>query len=247
MTYCLAMMMDAGLVFAADSRTNAGMDSVSTFRKLHVFETPGERLLVVLSAGNLAITQAVMAMLSEGAPDDRDAKTLLTVDTVYDAARLTGDALRRLHDRDSKYFSAHDIGFNASFIVGGQIKGARMRLFQVYAAGNFIEATPETAYFQIGETKYGKPIIERVLTPKLDLLSAAKCALVSLDSTIRSNVSVAPPIDLLVYKRDSLAVSTRQWVKDDDPYFNAVRGKWGAGLRTLFDTLPQPQWAVEVE
>lgn len=247
MTYCLGMLLNDGLVMASDSRTNAGVDSVSTFRKMHVFTKPGDRVIVLVSAGNLAVTQSVLTMLDEGLGPEAPELSLHTVESLYEAARLVGRALRKVHDVDGPYLKAQDAGFSASFILGGQIKGQRMRLFQIYSAGNFIEATPETPYFQIGETKYGKPIIERVLTPELDLVSAAKCALVSLDSTIRSNISVAPPVDLLLYQRDYLKIATWQRLGDDDPYFMAVRRHWGEGLRNLFDEVPSPDWQQDIQ
>lgn len=246
MTYCLGMLLDAGLVVAADSRTNAGMDNVSKFRKIHVFERPGERMIVLLTAGNLAVTQAVVSLLAEGHGGPEGVKTLYEVGSLHEAAGMVGRALRRVHDIDGPYLKAQDTDFVASFILGGQIKGEWMRLFQIYAAGNFIEATTDTPFFQIGETKYGKPIMDRVVRPSLDLVSALKCALVSIDSTIRSNVSVAPPIDLLVYRRDDYKVSAWQRFEDDDPYFNSIRSRWGEGLRHLFETLPAPEWAEKL-
>jgi len=197
LTYCLGMLLNDGLVFAGDSRTNAGVDSISTYRKLHIFERPGERMIVVLSAGNLATTQSVLSQLEEGLEGEPEAN-LFAVETMYGAAKMTGMALRNVTDTDSPYALAQDTDVSASFIVGGQILGRRMRLFQVYSAGNFIEATDDTPYLQIGETKYGKPILARVMDTGMGLMDAAKCAIVSLDSTIRSNISVAPPLDILV-------------------------------------------------
>lgn len=246
MSYCLGMLLEDGLVFASDSRTNAGVDHVSTFRKLFTFHTPGERLIVVLTAGNLAITQSVITQLEEGLEGDEgpEGPTLYTVPSMYAAARLVGDALRKTYNHDAEHLKAQDAEFAASFIVGGQVKGRRMRMFQVYTAGNFIEATEDTPYLQIGETKYGKPILERVVTPRLDLVSAAKCAMVSLDSTIKSNISVAPPIDLLTYKRDTQTICNQHRVHEEDPYYQMVRKTWGEGLRGLFDDLAPPDWLV---
>ena len=247
MTYCLGIYLNDGLVFAGDTRTNAGVDNVSKFRKLHVFEDAGERLITVLSAGNLAVTQSVMTMLDEGLEDENGrVRRMMEVPTMYEAAVLVGDAVRQVHDRDAEALAAQDSEFAASFIVGGQVKGRRMRLFQVYAAGNFIEATEDTPYLQIGETKYGKPILERVVTPELDLVSAAKCAVVSMDSTIRSNLSVAPPIDILIYEKDSQRAAVNERIEESDPYYQTVQAEWGGGLRQLFDDLPQPSWTKKV-
>ncbi len=198
MTYCLGIRLNDGIVFAADSRTNAGVDIISMYRKLFTFEKPGDRNICVMTAGNLAVTQAVVSQLEEGLDDEDDDDTLYTVSSMSDATKMVGRALRNVRARDEVFLKADDADSSASFIVGGQIAGRRMRLFLVYSAGNYIEATDDTPYLQIGESKYGKPILERVVTPQMDLAQAAKCALVSLDSTIRSNVAVAPPIDMVV-------------------------------------------------
>ena len=251
MTYCLGIMLDDGLVLAGDSRTNAGVDAISTFRNLFVFGSPGERVIAVLTAGNLAVTQTVISQLEEGVEDadgvpDPEA-TLYTVESMSGAAQLVGRALRNVRQRDEAFLQAEDAGFNASFIVGGQIEDRRMRMFLVYAAGNYIEATDDTPYLQIGESKYGKPILERVVRPSMGLMSAAKCALVSIDSTIRSNVAVAPPIDILIYRRDTCRIATQQRLEADDPYFQDISKRWGEGLASLFDTLPVPAWRDDIE
>ncbi|WP_255211053.1 peptidase [Methylogaea oryzae] len=192
MTYCVGLLLESGLVLASDTRTNAGVDHVSTFPKMTVFSVPGERLLVTLTSGNLAISQAVINRLhkqiQEGALPN-----LHSVASLADAAKVVGDALRAVHEDDAEYLRKHSAEFIQSIILGGQIRGERPRLFNVYAAGNFIEAVPETPYFQIGETKYGKPILDRVIGNRSSLEEAAKCALLSFDSTIRSNLSVACP------------------------------------------------------
>ncbi|MEW5726999.1 MAG: proteasome-type protease [Pseudomonadota bacterium] len=242
MTYCLAMALNDGLVLAADSRTNAGVDHISTFRKMRIWRREGERVLVLLSAGNLAITQAVIGSLENGIQAEDPDASLMIVESAGQAARLVGDAVRKAWRRDAAALKEAGVEFNISLILGGQIKGDAPRLFLVYAAGNFIEATPETPYFQIGETKYGKPILDRVITPATDLDSAAKCALLSLDSTFRSNMTVGPPIDLLVYRRDSFSIAAHQLIQDDDPYFNDIRTRWGQGLKDLFQVLPDPPW-----
>ncbi len=240
MTYCVGMRLNAGLVFLADSRTNAGVDQISTFRKMTVFENPGERLLVLMSAGNLAITQAVRQIVCERTAASEH--SVWTVDSLVDAARVVGDAVREVFVRDSAGLKQAGIEFNCSFIFGGQIKGERMRLFQVYAAGNYIEATPENPYFQIGEAKYGKPIIDRVVGPSTPLDEAAKCALISMDSTLRSNISVGLPLDLLVYEADRLAVTKFVQIDAHNQYMNMIRNTWGARLKQVFLEIPDPTW-----
>ena len=243
MTYCVSMLLDSGLVFLSDSRTSAGVDQINTFRKTTVFEIPGERVIVMLSAGNLAITQGVVNLLAEKlAAQDVRTPSLHTCPNMFEAARCIGDALREMHTRDGEALKAQGVEFNASFIVGGQIKGEPPRLFQIYSAGNFIEATADTSYFQIGESKYGKPIIDRVITPSTSLADAAKCVLVSFDSTMRSNLSVGMPIDLFCYERDSLEVRMRQRFDEGDAYFSMLSRQWSEGVRTVFGPLSPPPW-----
>jgi putative proteasome-type protease len=240
MTYCVAMRLNAGLVFLSDSRTNAGVDQISTFRKMTVFEHPGERLLVLLSAGNLAITQAVRQIVCERTgPNDR---SVWNARTLFDAVRLVGAAVREVHDRDASALKDAGIDFNCQFLIGGQIRGEQPRLFQVYAAGNFIESTPENPYFQIGEAKYGKPIIDGVVTPATSLDEAAKCALISMDSTLRSNISVGLPLDLLVYEADCLQVSKFVQIDQHNQYMQMIRNTWGARLKQVFQEIPDPTW-----
>jgi putative proteasome-type protease len=244
MTYCVAMSLDQGLVLASDSRTNAGVDHISTYRKMRIWHRDGERVLVLMSAGNLAITQAVLAVLDQHVRADKPEGSVMAVESLYDAATLVGNAVREVHQRDAKSLKEAGVDFNVSLILGGQIKGEAPRLFLIYAAGNFIEAVPETPYFQIGETKYGKPILDRVVTPRTNLIQAAKCALLSLDSTIRSNVTVGLPIDLMIYRRDSFKVDNHQLIQEHDPYFENIRTLWGQGLNNLFQVIPDPPWAV---
>jgi putative proteasome-type protease len=241
MTYCVAMRVDEGLVFLSDTRTNAGVDHVSAARKMTVFEQPGDRVLVMLVAGNLAITQAVMQLLAEPAADRKT--TLYNAPTMADAARVVGDAVREVHRRDAKALDEFDIDFNCSFVIGGQIRGGVPRLFMVYAAGNFIEASMVSPYFQIGESKYGKPIIDRVVTPTTPLDEVAKCALVSMDSTLRSNLSVGLPLDLLVYEKDALRVTRFSTIDHDNQYFEMIHRTWGERLRQIFGEIPNPTWA----
>ena len=243
MTYCVATLLDAGLVFLADSRTNAGVDQINIFRKTAVFEWPGERVLVLLSSGNLAVTQGVLNLLTERlAEQEGKAASLYSCRNMFEVVRCVGDALRDMHARDGEALREQGIEFNPSFIVGGQIKGEAPRLFQVYAAGNFIEATADTTYFQLGESKYGKPIIDRVTRRSMSLSEAAKCALISMDSTIRSNLSVGPPLDLVVVRRDEYRVASHVDITADNRYFQMIRNGWGEALREAFSALPNPDW-----
>ncbi len=237
MTYCVGMLLDAGLVFLSDSRTNAGVDHINTFRKMTVYERKGDRMMVLLTSGNLAISQAVTTLLQEEIHTG-EARNLMNAPSMFEAARMVGDALRAIHRRDADYLKDFGIDFTAALIFGGQIGNEPPRLFHVYAAGNFIEATPETPYFQIGELKYGKPIIDRVISRERSLNEAAKCALISMDSTIRSNLSVGLPLDLLVYERDSLCVGKHVSIEADDPYYNLIHNRWGERLRQVFAELP---------
>ena len=243
MTYCVGILIRDGLVLAADSRTNAGVDHVATFRKLTVFDRAEDRFVVVLSAGNLATSQAVVTLLGERL-DDRAKQNLYTVKSMFDGARLVGATLREVLAGDATHVEAQNGDPNASFILGGQIRGRPARLFQIYAAGNFIEATPDTPYFQIGETKYGKPIIDRIIKYDMALKRAAMGALVSYDSTMRSNLSVAPPIDLVVYRSDSLRPAVRAEIGEGDAYFSALRKAYGEGIASVFRVLPEPDWTA---
>jgi len=240
MTYCVALCVDEGLVFLSDTRTNAGVDHVSAARKMSVFEQPGERMLVLMGAGNLALTQSVVQLLTD--PSDATRPTLWNAPNMAEAARVVGRAVREVHHRDAKALAEHDIDFNCSFILGGQIRGHAPRLFMVYAAGNFIESTHVSPYFQIGESKYGKPIIDRVVKPETSLDEAAKCALVSMDSTLRSNLSVGLPLDLLVYEKDTLEVTRFAVLDQDNAYFQMIHRTWGERLRQIFAEIPNPEW-----
>jgi putative proteasome-type protease len=242
MTYCVATMIDAGIVFASDSRTNAGVDNISTFRKMKLFERSGERVLVVLSSGNLAVTQASLNHLDQAIRRNDGSPNLLNVGTMYEVAELIGNALREVRHRDGPYLMQGNVDGNASFIVGGQIAGEEQRLFMVYAEGNFIEATPETPYFQIGEVKYGKPIIDRVIGASTSIDDAVKCVLVSFDSTMRSNLSVGLPIDLAIYERNSLRITRSRRFDDQDAYMRSLRQSWGEGVKKAFAELPRLDW-----
>jgi putative proteasome-type protease len=235
MTYCVAMRLSTGMVFLADSRTNAGVDHIATFRKLHSFCQPGERTLVLMSSGNLATTQSVLSLLRTRL--GHDTPNLFNRDSLFDVAELIGATVREVISRDnSRQQSAVDFGCN--IIVGGQIRGQDMDLFHVYPEGNFIQATMDTPYFQIGEIKYGKPIIDRVINYNTPLEHAVKCALISMDSTIRSNLSVGMPLDLLVYRRDDFSPGEHYDINDSHPGFQQLREAWSTGLRQTFSNLP---------
>jgi putative proteasome-type protease len=239
------MRLNAGLVFLSDSRTNAGVDQVSTARKLSVFEIPGERMMVMMTAGNLSISQSVRQLVAELINDD--SHSIWNAPSMHEAARILGQAVREVHQREAKALAEFGIEFNVSIIFGGQIKGERCRLFQIYSAGNFIEAHDENTYFQIGEAKYGKPIIDRVVTPATSLDDAAKCALISMDSTLRSNVSVGLPLDLLIYANDQLEVSQFVTIDERNEYFQMIRNTWGQQLKSVFDGLETPVWNAAPE
>jgi putative proteasome-type protease len=242
MTYCVALRLDAGMIFASDSRTNAGVDHVATFCKMKVIEKPDDRVIVILASGNLAMTQGVTNLLDRRMRAEDDTPNLLTVDSMYDVAELVGEAMRDMQNKDGPYLMQSHIDASASLLIGGQVKGEEPRLFHMYTQGNFIEATDETPYFQLGESKYGKPILDRVVSGATPQKEAAKCVLISFDSTMKSNISVGLPIDMLWYPKDSLRVGLQQRIREADPYFTMLRSRWGGGLRRVFAELPDPDW-----
>ncbi len=246
MTYCVALKVDAGMVFASDSRTNAGFDQISTFRKMVVYERPGDRFMVLLSSGNLSISQSVREILQVERVLNPGAEptTIWNATSMFDAVRVLGQAVRHVYEIDGPALRAAGIDFGCTLIFGGQIHGEAMRLFLVYSTGNFIEATAETCFFQIGESKYGKPVLDRMLVPSTPLAEAAKCALVSIDSTLKSNISVGLPIDLVVYHADTLRCDEMVCIDEDNPYFSMIRGCWGQRLREAFESLDNPLWDV---
>jgi putative proteasome-type protease len=243
MTYCVAMSLDAGMIFASDSRTNAGVDQIARFSKMKVYAQEGNRVVVTMSSGNLSITQNALTILEQKSRGGDSQLNLWNAESMFDVARLLGDSLREVKTRDGPYLVQNNIDASANFIIGGQVRGEPPRLFNVYGEGNFIEATPDTCFFQIGETKYGKPIIDRVLKRSTSLLEATKCTVVSFDSTMRSNISVGLPIDLLVYEVDSLRVKLQRRIEESDAYFQMVHTQWGEGLRRVFAQLPDPDWS----
>lgn len=245
MTYCVAAKLNAGLVFLSDSRTNAGLDHISTFRKMIVYEKAGDRFMVLLSAGNLSISQSIREILQVEQLKDHEGGEAITIwnaKSMFDAARVLGSAIRRVYDRDAESLKNADVDFNVSLVFGGQIRGENMRLFQMYSAGNFIEATDETPYFQVGESKYGKPVLDRVLTPATPLAEAAKCVLVSMDSTMKSNLSVGLPLDLVVYEADTYRSDKIVCIDNDNPYYRMMHSSWGQKLREVFDSIEDPVW-----
>ena len=245
MTYCVGIRLDAGLVFMSDSRTNAGLDQISTYRKMIIYERADDRFMVLLSAGNLSVSQSVREILQVEKIDrgpDEEPLSIWNATSMFDAARVLGAAVRRVYEQDGPSFKAAGIDFNASMIFGGQIKGEAMRLFMVYSAGNFIEATRETCFYQVGESKYGKPILDRVLTPATPLDEAAKCALVSMDSTLKSNLSVGLPLDLLVYREGEFRSDHVVCIDEHNPYFRMIRSTWGQRLHEVFEGIDEPRW-----
>jgi len=238
MTYCVGLKIDRGLVFMSDTRTNAGIDSISTFRKMHVWQEPGERMIVLMSAGNLATTQAVVSLLDERtkAVSERS-HTLLETPSMYQTARLVGNTVKEVIANSAPAGQSAE-SFNASFILGGQIRGTEPRLFMIYPEGNFIEASDDTPFFQIGETKYGKPIIVRAYDKTMSFAETAKLMLVSFDSTLKSNLSVGLPLDLLFYEKDSLAIKLRKRIGMDDPYYRTISDGWSNALKVAFQSLP---------
>ncbi len=240
MTYCVGVKLDEGLIFASDSRTHAGVDNYAKFCKMTVFERVGERVLVLLSSGGLAATQAVINVLRQRAA--AAAPHIWSVASMFDVANLVADAMSDIERRDGPFLESGGLKFNASFILGGQIVGEEMRLFRIYAEGNFIEAGSQTTFLQTGEAKYGKPILDLAVTPSATLEDATKCVLVSYDSTMLSNLSVGMPIDLLCYARDALSVSMKRRFEAGDPYFESLKSQWIAGTRRVFHELPALEW-----
>jgi putative proteasome-type protease len=240
MTYCCGILVHEGLVMIADTRTNAGLDNISVFRKLHLFTEPGERIMAIASAGNLSITQSVLSIMREGLenPATGERETLLNAPTMFQAAQRIGRAIRSVHEEEDNALEAADVKFDVSFLFGGQIKGERPRLYMVYSAGNFIECTTDTPYLQIGEHKYGKPVLDRAIFYNMNLYDALKVALVSVDSTMRSNLSVGMPIDILVARRDECAAELTFRIEPGEPYFTDLRERWSAALRAAHASIP---------
>ncbi|WP_024301678.1 peptidase [Pseudogulbenkiania sp. MAI-1] len=243
MTYCVAIRLESGLIFASDSRTNAGVDNIATFQKMHTFDIPGRLRLVMMTSGNLATSQSVASLLDLKSRQDGPG-SLCRIGSLYDAAVLVGQTLREVIARDGGGDGPVDLG--SCFLLGGQLAGERPRLFNIYPQGNFIEATADTPYFQIGETKYGKPILDRVLNYRSSLEEAIRCALISLDSTMRSNLSVALPIHLMWHRNDDFTPRAPRCIGEDDGYFRELRAAWGRGIKDTFAALPATPWHGEL-
>ena len=243
MTYCVSLLLRGGLVMLSDTRTHAGPDNILTFRKMHVVEEPGQRVLALLTAGNLSISQAVVNALEQGIETEHGRETLRSVPTLLRAAQLAGQAIRQVYREDGPSLEAQNHPFDVSLLLGGQIGGDDLHLYQLYAAGNFIEASPDTPYLQIGEHKYGKPILDRALRHVTPIDDGIKLVLISMDSTLRSNLTVGLPIDLLVIERDALRVGLQRHISEEDPYFRTIRERWSRSLREAYQALPKPDWS----
>jgi putative proteasome-type protease len=244
MTYCVGMLVRDGLVMISDTRTNAGIDNIASFRKLHVFEEPGERILALASSGNLSITQSVLSLLNEGFahPDNGETLLLSKCETMFQAAQLVGRAVREVYRVDGPTLEQQGGRFEVSFLLGGQIKERRLRLYMIYAAGNFIEATSDTPFLQIGETKYGKPILDRAVTYNTDPYDALKIGLISMDSTMRSNLAVGLPLDIMILRRDTMQAELKHRIEAGDPYFEDLRQRWSTALKTAHLAIPRPSY-----
>lgn len=244
MTYCVGMYLDEGLVMLADTRTNAGIDNISCFTKLQYFHVPGERMIAVMSAGSLSLSQSVINMIQDGLPDPQTGQieTILTVPTMFRAAALIGEAIRRVHRIHDEAMRDKNVSFDVSIMLGGQLAGRTMRLFLIYDAGNFVEATADTPFLQIGDHKYGKPILDRAVTMQTPTDEAVKLALISMDSTLRSNLGVGLPLDLLTYRNDSIDDIQTYRITEDDAYFRMLRQRWSAALQAAHRNIPAPDW-----
>jgi putative proteasome-type protease len=245
MTYCCGILVRAGLVMIGDTRTNAGLDNVSTFRKLHVFEEPGKRVMALASAGNLSLSQSVVSLLNEGIenPETGVRERLTDAPSMFQGAQRIGRAVRIIHDHDAVALKENDVEFDVSFLFGGQIAGDRLRLFMIYSAGNFIECTVDTPYLQIGEHKYGKPILDRAVKYDTDIYDALKIGLISMDSTMRSNLAVGLPIDLVLVRRDTTHAELNYRIEPGEPYFTDLRERWSEALRAAHMAIPRPPYS----
>ncbi|MFL5179191.1 MAG: peptidase [Microvirga sp.] len=244
MTYCAGILVKQGLVMIADTRTNAGLDNISTYRKLHVIAVPGDRVLTIATAGNLSVSQSVMSLLHEGLenPQTGELETIRQVPTMFRAAQLIGRAIRHVRSTDEEALEEAKLSFEVSMLFGGQIKDGPMRLYMIYAAGNFIECGQEAPFLQIGEHKYGKPILDRAVSYKTELPDALKIALISMDSTMRSNLGVGLPIDLAMIRRDRLAIEVSHRIEAGDSYFHNLSEQWSSALKAAHMAIPRPPY-----
>jgi putative proteasome-type protease len=244
LTYCVGILVDEGLVMIADTRTNAGIDNVATYQKLYRFEQPGERSIAIATAGNLAVSQAVISIISDGFenPQTGMLETIYDHPTMFLTASYIGRAIGEVMRMNKGAAQSMGTAFDVTMLVGGQVKGGRLRLFMVYAAGNFIEATEDTPYLQIGEHKYGKPILDRAITFKTNLSDALKIGLISMDSTMRSNIGVGMPIDLWAIRRDALETTLSTRIEQGEPYFHDLRERWSSALRSAHQAIPAPPY-----
>ena len=244
MTYCCGILVRDGLVMIADTRTNAGLDNVSTFRKLHIYTEPGDRVIALASSGNLSLSQTVRSTLTEGVenPETGEIETLINAPTMLQAAQRIGRVIRKLQAVEGKALAAAEVDHEVAFLLGGQIKGGRVRLFMIYSAGNFIECTTDTPYLQIGEHKYGKPVLDRAVSFDTDIYDALKLGLISMDSTMRSNLGVGLPIDILVLRRNTCDAELSYRIGPDEPYFQDLRERWSAALRAAHMDIPRPPY-----
>ena len=248
MTYCCGILVRDGLVMIADTRTNAGLDNVSTFRKLHVYTEPGERIMAIASSGNLSLSQSVRSILTEGVdnPETGERETLMNSPTMFQAAQRIGRTVRNIQNAEGKALEEAAVDHDVAFLFGGQIKGERLRLFMIYSAGNFIECTTDTPYLQIGEHKYGKPVLDRAISYDTDVSDGLKIGLISMDSTMRSNLGVGLPIDVLVVRRDIYNAELNYRIEPGEPYFQDLRERWSAALRAAHIAIPRPPYRSSV-
>lgn len=246
MTYCLGIINRFGIVMAADSRTNAGVDYISAYKKLFDFSVPGERVIMICTSGNLSISQGVITRLKRDIENEAK-ENLYTLSHFYDIAQYVGKKSREIQDQDRPWLERDKIDYHCNFLLAGQIKGEEPHLYLIYPQGNYIQATKETPFLQIGEAKYGKPILDRTVTSETHLEALAKCALLSIDSTMKSNISVGPPIDLIMYPCDSLELKHKLKLRLGDPYLAKIRKLWEEHVRKAFEAMPNIEWQYEVE
>ncbi|HEX8234929.1 MAG TPA: hypothetical protein VF600_03150 [Abditibacteriaceae bacterium] len=248
MTYCLSLLCDEGIIFLSDSRSNAGLDNITVHRKMRVYENPGERVICLMSSGNLSLTHTAIALMEEDALIGKTAPDhphLMNQRTLFETARYVGDKIREVEKLDREHLEKDDFKFNIHFLIGGQIGNLPPQIYYIYPQGNVMHASTDSPFLQIGESKYGKPILDRGFNCKTRLADAIKFGVISMDSTMKSNLSVGPPIDLLVYETDSLRVRHRRRFKEGDPYLKMIREHWSKGLIELVKTMPEFEFPEE--